>query len=178
MVRQLKHHEHKLLKKVDFLNVSRPQSSSLHRLTSSTVEAGRKSTRSQSHPSLSYPEPRRLHKVHHNSPPIPAVCSSSKNRYNKLCGSIRSFAHRLSLLPPRDPVRVRMEAQILSKLYDMGILGSTSKLSEIESKLTVASICRRRLSVVMSMSKMAETISSVSLRHSLPPFQCQEPDCY
>ncbi|KAJ3479050.1 hypothetical protein NLI96_g9331 [Meripilus lineatus] len=53
-----------------------------------------------------------------------------------------------------------MEAQILAKLYDMGILNSTAKLSDIENKLTVSAVCRRRLAVVMCMSKMAETVSA------------------
>ena len=82
-------------------------------------------------------------------------------RYNKLCGSLRSFAHRISLLPAQDPFRSRMEAQILSKLYDMGVLNTSAKLSDIENKLTVAAFCRRRLAVFMCMSKMSETVSAV-----------------
>lgn len=82
-------------------------------------------------------------------------------RYNKLCGSVRSYAHRLSILPAQDPFRTRMEGQILSKLYDMGVLNSTAKLSDVENKLTVAAFCRRRLAVIMCMSKMAETVSAV-----------------
>lgn len=94
------------------------------------------------------------------------VVSSSVNnlwflRYNKLCGSLRSFAHRVSLLPAQDPFRSRMEAQMLAKLYDMGVLNSTAKLSDVENKLTVAAFCRRRLAVFMCMSKMSETVSAV-----------------
>ncbi len=55
-----------------------------------------------------------------------------------------------------------MEAQLLSKLYDMGVLNSTAKLSDVD-KLTVAAFCRRRLAVFMCMSKMAETVSAVRL---------------
>lgn len=54
-----------------------------------------------------------------------------------------------------------MEAQLLSKLYDMGVLNTSAKLSDVENKLTVAAFCRRRLAVVMCMSKMAETVSAV-----------------
>jgi U3 small nucleolar ribonucleoprotein protein IMP3 len=82
-------------------------------------------------------------------------------RYNKLCGSLRSFAHRVSLLPVQDPFRSRMEAQILSKLYDMGVVNSTAKLSDVD-KLTVAAFCRRRLAVFMCMSKMSETVSAAA----------------
>ena len=55
-----------------------------------------------------------------------------------------------------------MEAQLLSKLYDIGVLNTTAKLSEIENKLTVAAFCRRRLGVVMHRLKMAESVSAVS----------------
>ncbi|OCH85031.1 alpha-L RNA-binding motif-containing protein [Obba rivulosa] len=82
------------------------------------------------------------------------------HKYNKLCGSIRSHAHRLTLLPPQDPFRSRMEAQLLSKLYDMGVLNSTAKLSDVENKLTVAAFARRRLAVVCCVMKMAETVSA------------------
>jgi U3 small nucleolar ribonucleoprotein protein IMP3 len=54
-----------------------------------------------------------------------------------------------------------MEGQILSKLYDMGVLNSQAKLSDIDNKLTVAAFCRRRLAVIMVTSKMAETVSAV-----------------
>ena len=89
---------------------------------------------------------------------LPHTC-----RYNKLCGSLRSFAHRLSLLPAQDPFREKMEGQLLNKLYDMGVLNAAAKLSDVENKLTVAAFCRRRLAVIMCMSKMAETVSAVRL---------------
>jgi U3 small nucleolar ribonucleoprotein protein IMP3 len=56
-----------------------------------------------------------------------------------------------------------MEGQLLSKLYDMGVLNSMAKLSDVDNKLTVAAFCRRRLAVFMCMSKMSETVSAVSL---------------
>lgn len=82
---------------------------------------------------------------------------------------MRSLAHRLALLPAQDPFRPHMEAQILSKLYDMGVLNLESKLSDVENKLTVAAFCRRRLGVVMTRLKMAETVSAVcpTCRHAL-----------
>ena len=54
-----------------------------------------------------------------------------------------------------------MEAQLLSKLYDMGVLNTSAKLSDVENKLTVAAFCRRRLAVFLCMSKMSETVSAV-----------------
>lgn len=85
-----------------------------------------------------------------------------QTRYNKLCGSLRSLAHRIAVFPSQDPFRSRVEGQILSKLYDMGVLNSQAKLSDVDNKLTVAAFCRRRLAVIMVTSKMAETVSAVS----------------
>ena len=50
----------------------------------------------------------------------------------------------------------------------MGILGTAGaggrgKLSEVEKKVTVSSICRRRLSVVMTRLSMADTVQAVSI---------------
>lgn len=56
-----------------------------------------------------------------------------------------------------------MEGQILSKLFDMGVLNTQAKLSDVDNKLTVAAFCRRRLAVIMVMSKMAETVSAVRI---------------
>lgn len=66
---------------------------------------------------------------------------------------------------------------MLNKLYDMGILGQScstcistriltsvdtgAKPSDIENKVTVSAICRRRLAVVATRLKMAETVSDV-----------------
>jgi U3 small nucleolar ribonucleoprotein protein IMP3 len=89
------------------------------------------------------------------------------HKYNKLAGQLRSYAHRLALLPPQDPFRAKMEAALLSKLYDHGLLSSQAKLSDIDSKLSVAAFCRRRLAVIMCMSHMAETVSTVRLPASV-----------
>jgi len=131
MVRQLKFHEQKLLKHVDFLSWKQDK----NRREINVL--------------------RRYH-IHDRDDYL---------KYNKLCGSLRSYAHRLSLLPAQDSFRARMETQLLSKLYDMGVLNSSAKLSDIEYKLTVTAFCRRRLAVFMCMSKMAETVSAVSPRH-------------
>ncbi|KAG8754923.1 Small subunit (SSU) processome component [Serendipita sp. 396] len=127
-MRELKYHEKKLLKKVDFLNWKQDHD---HRETKVM---------------------RRYH----------LQDREDYHKYNKLCGQLRSFAHRLSLLPAQDPFRSKMEGQMLSKLYDMGVLNTTAKLSDIENKLTVAAFCRRRLAVVVCTLKMAETVSAAA----------------
>ncbi|EMD41156.1 hypothetical protein CERSUDRAFT_80790 [Gelatoporia subvermispora B] len=126
MVRQFKHHEQKLLKKVDFLNWK--QDANLREIKVM----------------------RRYH----------IQDREDYHKYNKLCGSLRAYAHRLTLLPAQDSFRSRMEAQLLAKLYDMGVLNAAAKLSDVENKLTVAAFARRRLAVVCCVMKMAETVSA------------------
>ncbi|SJL01434.1 probable IMP3-component of the U3 small nucleolar ribonucleoprotein [Armillaria ostoyae] len=107
MVRKLKYHEQKLLKKVDFLNWK--QDANLREIKVM----------------------RRYH-------------VQDREDYHK-----------------QDPFRPRMESQLLAKLYDMGVLNSTAKLSDVD-KITVAAFCRRRLAVFMCMTKMTETVSAAA----------------
>ncbi|KAJ3991943.1 alpha-L RNA-binding motif-containing protein [Lentinula boryana] len=154
MVRKLKHHEGKLLKKVDFLNWK--QDSNLRQIKVM----------------------RRYHIQNRED----------YQKYNTLIGHLQTLITHLSLLPPLSPFRTSLESQILSKLYDVGVLpsspsssssslssGSSSapsshsgsaKLSDIR-KLTVSAFCRRRLGVVMCQRGggglgMAESVSSAT----------------
>ena len=77
---------------------------------------------------------------------------------------MRSFAHKLTTLPAQDPFRHKMEAALLNKLYDLGVLNIANKLSDVENKLTVSAFCRRRLAVVMvAQLKMCERVSAVRI---------------
>jgi hypothetical protein len=58
-------------------------------------------------------------------------------RYNKICGNLRSLIHRLSLLPAQDPFRQQKETEMLNKLYDMGILGTSGCLGDARGLLIV-----------------------------------------
>lgn len=78
-------------------------------------------------------------------------------RYNKLCGSIKSLANKISLLPPQDPFRAKQEELLLEKLYNMGIITAQKQFSQVD-KITVSALCRRRLPIVMCRLKMAETV--------------------
>ncbi|UOH84044.1 hypothetical protein LQV05_000836 [Cryptococcus neoformans] len=129
-MRQLKHHEKKLLKKVDFLSATIPQWKQ----------------------DASQREVKVMRKYHIQD-------REDYHKYNKLCGSLRSLIHKLSILPANDPFRQQKEAEMLDKLYDMGILDIGSKPSDIENKVTVSSIARRRLAVVVARLKMSETVS-------------------
>ncbi|KAL5508556.1 IMP3 [Sanghuangporus vaninii] len=127
MVRQFKHHEQKLLKKVDFLNWK--QDANLREI-------------------------RVMRRYHIQD-------REDYHKYNKLAGSLRSHAHRLSLLPSQDPFRAKMESALLNKLYDIGVLSSAAKLSDVQNKVTVSAFCRRRLAVVMCAAlKMSESVSA------------------
>ena len=81
-----------------------------------------------------------------------------KLRRNNFINNLGSFANKLSLLPPTDPFRRKHEQLLLDKLYAMGVLTTKSKISDLENKVTVSAICRRRLPVIMHRLKMAETI--------------------
>lgn len=84
------------------------------------------------------------------------------HKYNRLCGSLRQLAHRLTLLTPDNPVRRKHEELLLNKLLDMGILPTASKLSQVENAVTVSAFARRRLPVVMTRLRMAETVSAAT----------------
>lgn len=128
MVRKLKHHEQKLLKKVDFLNWSQDKG---HRDTNVMA----------------------AYHIHNRDDYL---------KYNKICGDIRKVAHQLSLLQPTDPYRIKHEQLLLEKLYNMGVLATKSKISDLENKIGVAAFCRRRIGVVMCRLKMAESIKDAN----------------
>ncbi|KAA6413306.1 MAG: u3 small nucleolar ribonucleo imp3 [Lasallia pustulata] len=134
MVRKLKYHEQKLLRKVDF--------------TTYKSDASHRDAAVLRRYAISRP--------------------SDYTSYNRLCGSVRQLAHRLAALDPSDPVRHRHEALLLEKLYDMGVIGTAGagggggKLSEVEKKVTVSAFARRRLGVVMTRLRMAETVQAAN----------------
>src|SRR5690606_39922830 len=70
---------------------------------------------------------------------------------------LHSFPTRRSSDLPDSAVRRKHEDLLLNKLYDMGVLSTKSKLSAVEHAVTVSSFARRRLPVVMTRLRMAET---------------------
>jgi U3 small nucleolar ribonucleoprotein protein IMP3 len=130
MVRKLKHHEQRLLRKVDFANYA---SDNQHR------------------------DALVCQRYHIQKP-------SDYQAYNRLCGSLRSLAHKLAALDPTDEFRRKHEELLLEKLWDMGILGTggsgRGKLSDVERKVTVSAFARRRLPVVMQRLHMAEHLQA------------------
>lgn len=86
----------------------------------------------------------------------------SLRRYNTIVGKIRHLSLRLSTLPAEDPFRSKQEGQLLSKLYEMGLMDTGAKMSDVLEKVTVSAFCRRRLPVVMCRLRMAESVKQVS----------------
>ncbi|CAG8529480.1 10645_t:CDS:2 [Dentiscutata heterogama] len=123
MVRKLKYHEQKLLKKVDFLQWKNEDN---------------------------IREIKVIRRYHLQK-------REDYHKYNKLCGSIKKLANRISLLDPRDPFRGKQEAALLEKLYSMGLITAKKQFSQLD-KITVSAFCRRRLPIVMCRLKMAETV--------------------
>jgi U3 small nucleolar ribonucleoprotein protein IMP3 len=67
------------------------------------------------------------------------------------------MANEISLLKPEDPFRSKISEQLLDKLYNAGLIPTTNSLSQL-SRVTVSSLCRRRLAVVLVHLKMSETL--------------------
>jgi U3 small nucleolar ribonucleoprotein protein IMP3 len=82
-------------------------------------------------------------------------------KYSKIVGHITKLVAMLKGLPQSDVLRFQMSEQLLQRLYNMGIINSTSSLSTVE-KLTVSAFCRRRLPVVMVRLKMSETLKEAT----------------
>uniref|UniRef100_A0A7S0VRX3 U3 small nucleolar ribonucleoprotein protein IMP3 n=1 Tax=Polytomella parva TaxID=51329 RepID=A0A7S0VRX3_9CHLO len=122
-MRQLKYHEKKLLKKVDFLNW-------------------------KSDDSLREIQVMRRYHIQNRD---------DYKKYNKIAGYIQKLTSKLKQLDSTDPERIEMTDQLLTKLYNMGIITAKKSLVQCE-KLAVSAFCRRRLSVVMVRLKMAETL--------------------
>ena len=81
------------------------------------------------------------------------------HKYNVLVGKTRQLALRLSTLPATDSFRAQHESMLLNKLYDMGLLDTGAKMSDIMERLNVSAFCRRRLPVVMVRLHMSESVS-------------------
>jgi len=123
-MRQLKHHEKKLLRKVDLYSWKHEDNLRVAKIL------------------------RRYHIQDRND----------YTSYNRICGMVTQLAAKLKTLPADDTFRIAMTEQLLQKLHDLGVINTTSSLQKAE-QLTVSSICRRRLAVVMvGRLKMAETL--------------------
>ncbi|KAK7094560.1 U3 small nucleolar ribonucleoprotein protein IMP3-like [Littorina saxatilis] len=81
--------------------------------------------------------------------------------YNKYTKHILDLAKKIKELSPQDPFRTIATAQLLEKLYDMGLIPTRRSLALVE-KVCAATFCRRRLPVVMVKSHMSQTVKAAS----------------
>jgi U3 small nucleolar ribonucleoprotein protein IMP3 len=79
--------------------------------------------------------------------------------YSRLCGMVTSLAAKLKTLPPDDSFRITMTDQLLTKIYNLGLIDKASSLQKAED-MTASRFCRRRLPVIMVRLKMAETMKA------------------
>lgn len=122
-MRQLKHHEKKLLRKVDLFSWKGEDNLHVAKIL------------------------RRYHIQNRNE----------YTAYQYICRQVTKLTAKLKTLPPEDSFRIAMTEQLLTKLFDMGIIDKASSLLKAE-KITVSQLCRRRLPVLLVRLKMAETL--------------------
>mmetsp|Transcript_3901 Transcript_3901/g.11672 ORF Transcript_3901/g.11672 Transcript_3901/m.11672 type:complete len:183 (-) Transcript_3901:128-676(-) len=79
------------------------------------------------------------------------------HKYNKIVGLITKLSNKLKELDRTDAVRVRRTEDLITKLYDMGVLPVKKNLDAC-SKVPVSAFCRRRLPIVLVRLKYAETV--------------------
>jgi len=123
MVRKLKFHEKKLLKKVDF--ISWEVDNNLN-------------------------EVKALRRYHIQK-------RGDYAKYKKLAFTIRELAKKVKDLDAKDPFRTETSAQLLDKLYNMGIIPTKRNLA-LCNAVSACSFCRRRLPVTMVKNRMAQSI--------------------
>lgn len=76
--------------------------------------------------------------------------------YNKIVGMVTQSVTMLKKLDPRDPVRIEKTDELLEKLWGLGLI-QTKRLVACE-KLAASALCRRRLPVILTRLKFAETM--------------------
>lgn len=125
MTRKLKHHEQKLLRKVDFLQWKN--------------ENPREQTM--------------VGRFHMQN-------REDYIKYNKICGHLTRMASLLSQLAEDDPFRTRLATQLLDKLYDCGLISHKQHGITQLTRVTVASLCKRRLASILVSLKMSENMGA------------------
>jgi U3 small nucleolar ribonucleoprotein protein IMP3 len=79
------------------------------------------------------------------------------HKYSKIVGEVRHLAHLLQHLPQDDEVRIQRTEDLLTKLFDMGLIQVKNGLDSC-AKVTVSALCRRRLPVVLVRLHFAENL--------------------
>jgi U3 small nucleolar ribonucleoprotein protein IMP3 len=83
--------------------------------------------------------------------------SEEYHMYNRLAGKIQHLVNHLRQMNPDDRIRIELTRQLVDRLRGLGII-ETATLADCE-RITVASICKRRLPVVLKRLKFCETVA-------------------
>ncbi|MES1918824.1 Small subunit (SSU) processome component [Bonamia ostreae] len=81
--------------------------------------------------------------------------------YNRLTGKIRKLSAKLKLLDETDIIRKKITKELLLKLYNLGVIKTIKSLEQCD-RIPASAFCRRRLPVIMQMSKMAENLKEAT----------------
>lgn len=74
---------------------------------------------------------------------------------------IRELANKIKDLDPNNEFRTESSAQLLEKLYQIGLIPTRWDLA-LATNVSASSFCRRRLPVLMVRNKMSETIKEAT----------------
>lgn len=78
--------------------------------------------------------------------------------YSKVVGQLRRVIQRLKNLAKDDDFRIRQTKILMKKLFEMGFISNKVNLQDLEDKVGVSALCRRRLPVVLFRNKYCENI--------------------
>lgn len=87
--------------------------------------------------------------------------SDEYQQYNRLVGKMQRLTNTLRQMPPEDKVRIELTKDFVDRVYQLGII-KTPQLSAC-ADINVASICQRRLPVVMVRLKFCQRIKDADL---------------
>jgi U3 small nucleolar ribonucleoprotein protein IMP3 len=129
-MRELKFHEKKLLKKVDFVNWKNEEN---------------------------VREVKILRRYHIQKREDIKMYNLIKFRYNKIAGTIRKLVNKLKQLNPSDTYRIKKTKDLVEKLHNIGLIKTQSNLAECD-KVGISTFCRRRLSYLLFKNKYCENV--------------------
>lgn len=146
MVRKLKYHEQKLLKKVDFISWK--------------VDNNLNEVKTMKKYYIQKREDYTKLVIFVMYGILFRICTFSLTmyfyllfiRYNKLSREVRELANKIKDLDANSEFRTESSAQLLEKLYQMGLIPTRWDLA-LATNVSASSFCRRRLPAVMVRSE-------------------------
>ncbi|XP_072367809.1 U3 small nucleolar ribonucleoprotein protein IMP3 isoform X2 [Scyliorhinus torazame] len=165
MVRKLKFHEQKLLKKVDFISWEVDNNLSevkvLRRFRIQRREDYTNATAS-SYEAMSLINKNILwltRTLRRRSLCAQETSPVQESRYNKLSRAVRELARKIRDLDEKDSFRTKSTSRLLEKLYAAGLIPTKQGL-QLCDKVSASSFCRRRLPTIMLKLRMAQNLKT------------------